>query len=55
MADKKPIKETDTSNKTTSEIDEVTDHDKREGMLTPERVKEDMKQDEFEPPAPDKS
>ena len=49
MADE-AMKDTDTTNKTTSEIDEVTDDEANEGMLTPERVKEDMKREEFEPP-----
>ena len=46
----KAMKDTDTTNKTTSEIDEVTDDETNEGMLTPERVKKDMKREEFEPP-----
>ena len=53
MSDK-AMKDTGTTNKTTSEIDEVTDDKTTEGMLTPKRVKEDMKREEFEPPKPDK-
>ncbi|MCA9838301.1 MAG: hypothetical protein KC422_15395 [Trueperaceae bacterium] len=39
----------ETTNKTTNKIDKVNDEEKKEGFLTPERAKEKMKDEEFEP------
>lgn len=52
MADEDVMKDTGTTNKTTGEIDKVTDSKKKEGLLTPERVKDAKGKKEFEPPKP---
>lgn len=49
------VKDKKTSNKTTNEIDEVTDEGKKEGFLTPERVKKEIVKEEFEPEEADKN
>ena len=43
------MNENNTTNKTTDEIDKVTDGEKKEGFLTPERAKDEIKDKEFEP------